>query len=161
MVKDKLQEYALIAEIVGGIAIVASLVFVGIQVRITAEETALNTRQMQAMVYQELQNQIIESNRLSATDPEYLRLTRKRMSGEQLDAVDRFQYRQWHRALFRTGNAAYIQFENGIITKGQLDSVLAPMVSNLNNNEEAQFNWENEVRVTESFRTYIDSVLER
>jgi len=160
-VKEKLQEYALIAEIVGGIAIVASLVFVGIQVRVTAEETALNTRQMQAMVYQELQNQIIESNRLTATDPEFLRLTRKRMAGEQLDAVDRYQYRQWHRSLFRTGNAAYIQFENGIITKDQLDSVLAPMIDNLINNEEFRYNWENSVRVTESFRTYINLVLEK
>ena len=159
--KEKLQEYALMAEIVGGIAIVASLVFVGIQVRVTAEETALNTRQMQAMVYQELQNQIIESNRLSATDSEWIRLTRKTMSGEPLDAVDRYQYRQWHRSLFRTGNAGYIQFENGIITKDQLDSILAPMISNLDNDEEAQFNWENSVRVTGSFRSYIDSILEK
>ena len=159
--KEKLQEYALMAEIVGGIAIVASLVFVGIQVRVTAEETALNTRQMQAMVYQELQNQIIESNRLSATDSEWIRLTRKKMSGEPLDAVDRYQYRQWHRSLFRTGNAGYIQFENGIITKDQLDSVLAPMISNLDNDDEAQFNWENSVRVTGSFRSYVDSVLEK
>ena len=30
--KEKLQEYALIAEIIGGIAIVASLLFVGVQI---------------------------------------------------------------------------------------------------------------------------------
>ena len=30
--KEKLQEYALLAEIIGGIAIVASLIFVGVQI---------------------------------------------------------------------------------------------------------------------------------
>ena len=158
--KEKLQDYALIAEIVGGIAIVASLIFVGIQVRLTAEETSLNTRHMQAMVYQEMQNQIIESNRVAATDPEWIRLTRKRMSGEPLDAVDEYQYRQWHRAIFRRGNAAFIQFENGIITDAQLDTVLAPMIDVLENSEEAQTNWENRVSVTDSFRRYIDSILQ-
>jgi hypothetical protein len=52
--REKLQEYALIAEIIGGIAIVASLIFVGFQVQQTADETALNTRQMQAMAFQDL-----------------------------------------------------------------------------------------------------------
>lgn len=159
--KEKLQEYALIAEIFGGIAIVASLLFVGLQVRLTAEETAINTRQMQAMVYQELQNQIIERNLLNASDPELIRLRRKEMSGEPLDAVDRFQVRSLNRALFRTGNSAYLQFENGIITKEQLDSVLAPLIDNLDNSEEVRLSWDNEVSVTETFRNYIDSVIAR
>jgi len=37
--KEKLQEYALIAEIISGIAIVISLVFVGIQIQQGTEET--------------------------------------------------------------------------------------------------------------------------
>lgn len=159
--KEKLREYALIAEIIGGLAIVASLLFVGLQVRLTAQETALNTRQMQAMVYQELQRQIIERNVLNATDPESIRLLRKRVSGEPLDEVDRLQLLELNRARFRAGNSAYLQFENGIITKEQLESVLSPMIANINYDETIRQSWENEVTVTESFRNYIDSVIER
>lgn len=69
IMKEKLQEYVLIAEIIGGMAIVGSKIFVGLQVRQTAHETALNTRQMQPAVFQDLQNKIIELNILDATDP--------------------------------------------------------------------------------------------
>jgi len=50
--KEKLQEYALVAEIIGGVAIVISLVFVGVQVSQTAEETATNTTAIRASAYQ-------------------------------------------------------------------------------------------------------------
>ena len=42
--KEKLQEYALIAEIISAIAIVLSLIFVGLQVRQGSEATDANTR---------------------------------------------------------------------------------------------------------------------
>lgn len=42
--KDKLHEYALIAEIIGGIAIVLSLLFVGIQINQNSESTQAQTR---------------------------------------------------------------------------------------------------------------------
>ena len=52
--KDKLQEYALIAEIISAICIVLSLIFVGLQVRQGAEETAANTAAIQSTVRQSL-----------------------------------------------------------------------------------------------------------
>lgn len=48
--KEKLQEYALIAEIVSALCIVLSLIFVGLQVQQGAEETAQNSRVLQATV---------------------------------------------------------------------------------------------------------------
>lgn len=42
--KEKLQEYARLAEILSATAVVASLIFVGFQVKQQSEETALNTR---------------------------------------------------------------------------------------------------------------------
>ena len=48
--KEKLQEYALIAEIISAAAIVLSLLFVGLQVRQSAVETAVNSEAVQASV---------------------------------------------------------------------------------------------------------------
>ena len=54
----KLERWALIAEIVGGVAIVLSLIFVGLQVRQSAEQTALNTDAIRADAIQSLVGQI-------------------------------------------------------------------------------------------------------
>ena len=51
-VKEKLQEYALIAEIISAAAVVADLVFVGLVVRQGAEETAANTVAIRGSVRQ-------------------------------------------------------------------------------------------------------------
>ena len=60
-VKEKLQEYALIAEIIGGIAIVASLVFVGMQITEGNREARAAT--IQAVLNAEMifQTQLIEN----------------------------------------------------------------------------------------------------
>jgi hypothetical protein len=50
--KEKLQQYALIAEIISAIAIVLSLIFVGLQVRQGAEETAANSEAIRSQVRQ-------------------------------------------------------------------------------------------------------------
>ena len=48
--KEKLQEYALLAEIFSAIAVVLSLIFVGLQIRQGAEETAANTAAIRSSV---------------------------------------------------------------------------------------------------------------
>jgi hypothetical protein len=47
----KLEKWALVAEIVSAIAIVLSLIFVGLQVRQGASATALNTRAIEVAAY--------------------------------------------------------------------------------------------------------------
>jgi hypothetical protein len=41
-VKEKLQEYALIAEIIGGIGIIASLIFVGLEIHDNSRIAEIN-----------------------------------------------------------------------------------------------------------------------
>ena len=52
--KDGLEKFALLAEIISAIAIVVSLVFVGYQIRQGNEETALNTSAIQATIRQSM-----------------------------------------------------------------------------------------------------------
>ena len=61
--KEKLQEYALIAEIIGGIAIIASLVFVGLQIQ-------QNTNLSKANAYRETIQEIADWREMLATAPE-------------------------------------------------------------------------------------------
>jgi hypothetical protein len=158
--KGKLQEYALIAEIIGGIAIVASLIFVGFQVQQSADETALNTRQMQTNAFQELQYQMAQMHKLDATDPELLKIRKKRYSGQQLDDVEINSLRLINRIRFRHGDTAYFQYENGFITEEQLIIILGPMRGSLLSEDDYPRNdWENYVAVSEAFRDYMNSFM--
>ena len=65
--KEKLQEYALIAEIIGGIAIVCSLIFVGVQIRQNSEVSEINA-------YQELTSQITLINTLRVQNADFANL---------------------------------------------------------------------------------------
>ena len=54
--KVRLQEYALVAEIISAIAIVISLIFVGLQVGQSSAETAANSRALEATVRESMLN---------------------------------------------------------------------------------------------------------
>ena len=67
--KEKLQEYALIAEIISAICIVLSLIFVGFQVRQSARETALNTEAIRGQVRESMLNSDISQLTYFADNP--------------------------------------------------------------------------------------------
>jgi hypothetical protein len=52
--KEKLQEYALIAEIISALAVVAGLVFVGLEIRQSTAQAEMNTRAIETAAYQDL-----------------------------------------------------------------------------------------------------------
>jgi hypothetical protein len=67
--KEKLQEYALIAEIISALAVVAGLIFVGLEINQSTEQSALNTRALETAAYQDLIAQILAINTAYDTDP--------------------------------------------------------------------------------------------
>ena len=74
--KEKLQEYALIAEIIGAVAIVCSLIFVGLQIRQNSRISSVNA-------YQELISQISTMNSLRIQDPGFADLFWRFDHGQQ------------------------------------------------------------------------------
>lgn len=131
--KEKLQEYALLAEIIGGIAIVASLIFVGLQVQQTAEETALNTRQMQADAYQDLVSQITSMNQLGVTNPRVNVLVNSGSKLEDMSAEERVMVNSMIIMMFRMSDMAYHQYEQGMISEERLTSAVGPLSDNICN----------------------------
>ena len=131
--KEKLQEYALIAEIIGGIAIVASLVFVGFQVNQTAEETALNTLQMQANAYQDLSSQITALNHILIENPEVDVLSKTSLNYDDLSLEDQVRVGAFVIMIVRMSDMAYHQFEQGMISEERLMSAVGPLADNLCN----------------------------
>jgi len=81
----KLEKWALIAEILSAMAVVASLVFVGLQVRQGAEETALNTRTIQTSAYQDLTAQLGTLNTLVIDNSDFAEALSRFNQGEALE----------------------------------------------------------------------------
>ena len=129
----KLEKWALVAEILSAVAVVMSLIFVGFQIRQGAEETALNTRAVQTNAYQGLITQISSSNTLLIENPELIELLQRAQRGEELStSIERRQVASYLLTSFRHGEMAYVQYENNLLDKPSLDSMLSPMRINLN-----------------------------
>lgn len=114
--KEKLQEYALLAEIIGGIAIVASLIFVGLQIKQNSKAQLAVSRQdlLEAditllgnmMLYPQLWNSANHGN----------------LTGE--DATRRDIY---YVMMLRIREFAWEQYNNGVLDEKTLNSYLEPL----------------------------------
>ena len=149
--KEKLQEYALIAEIIGSLAIVLSLIFVGMQIRQNSEVSQINA-------YQALVSQITMMNTLRVQDAEFADLFWRFDHGQQpQDDTERARLEAFLYMVFRHGDLAYRQYDKGLIDRDGLISVLAP-TRTFRNTELGKEVWE---RLAPSLQAdYVDFVQE-
>ena len=119
-----------VIEGVSALAVILSLVFVGLQVRETAKQTALNTQSLQVSVYQELISQISEFNAI-IMDPDYTELYSYLRSDsgswDALDEIETFRGRSLMYLLFRHADLAFYQYQQGMLPIERLHSSLAPL----------------------------------
>lgn len=110
--KEKLQEYALIAEIISAIAIVLSLIFVGLQVKQGSEETAANTEAIRSQVRESMLN---EDTTLLGWSIEYPGLLDLHFDPASKDQATIRRYTAYFYALARTRENYWVQHRNGIL----------------------------------------------
>lgn len=148
-------------EATGLLAVVGSLVFVGIETRNNATQAAINTRAIEIASYQELTNNIVSSNLMQVGDTDFLELTLKAARNpETLSEIERRRYRIWTVSRLRHADLAFFQFERGIIEEDRLKSALAPLQATFRTQigrEEWAYFRSNFVA---SFRSYIDEYIE-
>ena len=108
--KEKLQEYALIAEIIGGVAIILSLIFVGLQIR---ENNKLNRVEAYDRSIESLMG--VRSDVFK--DPEMSALYLEYMYGDvrTLSEVDQFRIAHLTRNTFGNYEKAYYSYALGIM----------------------------------------------
>jgi hypothetical protein len=105
----KLEKWALIAEIVSAIAIVLSLIFVGLQVRQGTEETAANSRALEATVRESMLNADLSIMR-SALPYSYLMQNRPPATDEETR-----QFGIFFIMLIRSRENYWTQHANGML----------------------------------------------
>lgn len=112
--KEKLQEYALFAEVISAIAVVVTLIFlvIGIQE---------NTNATQAAAYQDLLGELNDANSTLINDAKLATLwsERKTRALEDMDDEDAIRLTYMNRVYFRTLDAAFFSFINGSLNATQ------------------------------------------
>lgn len=136
---------------VGFAAIIASLVFVGIETRNSTQQAILTTQTLEITAYQELMDNISNLNTVAVEDPEVAALLLKAFAiTDELTELEEFRIDRNLFQRFRHGDMAYFQFERGIIDESRLRSTL--QVLRLNNPRVREF-WErNEMNFVDSYR---------
>jgi len=145
-----------LAEAIGFIAIIASLVFVGIESRNSTKQSMLNTQALEIAAYQALMSNIDDINALSLESPgAAATLARVWRDGEydsEQFKLDRILY-----ILFRHGDLAYFMYERGAIDEARLKSALAPVPIET---EVGRIFWERRRgSFTENYRNHIDRMI--
>jgi len=118
------QQWKDLLESIGFIAIIASLVFVGIESRNSTKQAALNTQALEIAAYQELMSNIDEINALSLQS-ESTAAVMSRLWPDEGDDLDAFRANRVLYILFRHGDLAFFMYERGAIDESRLRSALA------------------------------------
>ena len=159
----KLERWALVAEIGSAIAVVISLVFVGLQVRLGAEETAVNTSAIRSAAFQELSAQIANLNVLMIENPE-LDSALTRVMDERQQPESQRQRRlveAWLRLVYRHGEIAYKQYRDGLIDEAGLRSALG-VVLNMFLSPAGREQWDFMTPILdEGYVAYVDELVDR
>ena len=102
----KLNQWALLAEIVSSVAVVVTLVLVLFELRD-------NTLAIQAANRQSLSARAEEHFLSRMTAPGFAQIMQKTLDGERLSLQEAFIYRGWLGAILRITEEAYMQYEDG------------------------------------------------
>jgi hypothetical protein len=120
------QQWKDTAEVAGFVAIIASLVFVGIETRNSTKQSELNTQALEITAYQALMTNIDDMNALSLESPTAAKAMAEIWTNDAMD-MEEFQRNRLLYILFRHGDLAFFMYERGAIDENRLQSALAPV----------------------------------
>ena len=146
--------WAAIGQLVGAIAVVASLIFLGIQIRQSVKAS-------KATAFQGLVTSIIDVNMKHIDNPELLTIIDRAGKGEPLAPKEHRLYVTLVLSAARLAQSAHYQCELGLLDQSKLESIVYNLVRHLKS-DTGQAVWaELASRSDPAFRVYINSLLAR
>ena len=119
---------SIVLEIVSAVAVVISLIFVGLEIRNGNEQTEQNTRALQVAAYQDLIARIVDINAIGIEESTTIEslVAIESPTDKETEKLNSFLW-----ILFRHGDMAYFQYEKGAIDEERLRSANAPLLERL------------------------------
>ena len=143
-----------VRETLAALGVIASLVFVGLEVR-------QNSLSVQAATYQDLIAQITQLNLMEIENPEFGALARTAFDASaSLDDAQIDQMTPYLWLLFRHGDLAFAQYERGLLSEERLQSVMMPLTARLSR-PWIQERWAafHRVGFVPSYQSLVDSII--
>jgi hypothetical protein len=119
------QNWKDVLESFGVVAIIASLIFVGIETRNSTKQAILTTQALEIAAYQELMTNIEELNTISIQDDVTASVMAK-FWGQSAD-LEEFREKRAFFLLLRHGDMAFYMYKRGAIDENRLRSALGPI----------------------------------
>jgi hypothetical protein len=146
-------------EAIGFAALIASLIFVGIETRNSTEQAALTAQALELSSYQQLMDNISRMNEATIENPEVAALMYKAYrTSDELTELEQFTFGRAMYLRFRHGDMAYFQYQRGAIDEVRLRSALqvlnlgAPRVTGWWNQNQGNF--------VDSYQDYINKMID-
>ncbi len=161
MKSEQLQKWALVAEVVGALAVVVSLGIVTFELNQSTRQQELNTNALEIAAYQELINIIIEINSNVVSNPDLRMAELGALSNPSSLTEDQRRILSAHYInIIRHGDMAYFQFQRGTLDEFRLRSVLGILIATLSSSTIAYERWDQAKPVLDpSFVAYIENQL--
>jgi len=148
-----------VAEAIGFTAVIASLVFVGIETRNSTKQSELTTQALEISAYQALMSNIHDLNMLLVENPSMASAMGRIWADGDADDIELFQSNRVMYILFRHGDLAYFMYERGAIDEERLESALGPVPVWTKAGREF---WEQRKDAfSENYRNHIDELIAR
>ena len=146
-----------IGEIVGAAAVVASLIYLAIQLRHNSNQMEFSARTTQVAAYHEITGRIVQNRQIMFSSSELPLLIEKVRSGDWLDNVEVRRYGAYVLSMISNADAAHFQYAQGLLSKARLDSLCQPLLRHVKVYPLARTHWES-VRheFVDEFREYLD-----
>ena len=128
-----------IANFLGALGIIGSLIFVGIELR-------QNQQIAKVAAYQALVEQIANFNAVLLTSAEVSRIRIAALNNEKLTNLEQEQYTAYWRMLQRQSELAFVQYQAGIIGEELLTRTILPFRHHISASALARSLWEDEFR---------------
>lgn len=151
------QQWKDFLEGLGFLAIIGSLVFVGLETQNSAKQTALNTQANEIAAYQALIFNISELNAIALADESVAEILNEMRDGN-LGATRELRLASALFMQFRHGDIAYFMYERGVIDENRLRSTLRPLP--LDGPTGRKFWNDYKFAFVEGFQRYIDTLIE-
>jgi hypothetical protein len=139
--------------IAANVGVIAGIVFLAYELR-------QNTVATQLVAAQALVDQIGETNRLIAENPEFADLLRRSAVGDELSDTDQLRMRQFFMLAQRSWQNAFYQYRQGALDEGLWEGQLGAIEDILIQNRAAREHWAaNQQRFSAEFNEFIGALL--
>ena len=115
-----------IAELLGAIGVIASLVYLATQIRQSREQMSQNTQALRAGTYQQFRHEIYEAWHRYMQSPDYVEIIQTGMSDlHQLNERQAFQFNFWINGIISGYDNAYYQYRMGLLDQDRWERELS------------------------------------